>query len=445
MKDVLQAKKWPEDLAGCGWYETLPQVQPGPVLDGEDECEWLVIGAGFAGLSAARRILQSDPSADICILEAQSLAWGACGRNSGFMIDLPHELQSEDYAAGREKSRREIAQNRRAIEFASETAEQFDLQAFFDRCGKYHGAADTGGVRSLESFASDLEGIGEDFTRLDAAGMQAVTGTEFFVGGIHTPGCAVLQPAGYIQGLGLGLRDRYKKCRLYENSPAIRIEPGAPHRVHTPSGVIKARNIILTINGHLASFGLYPRRLLQIFTFASMTRALTEEEQQRLGGLANWALIPAHTMGSTIRRTADNRIMVRNTFTYNPDMETSKAQVERLGRRHDRSFLKRFPMLENVDMEYRWGGHLCLSRNSTPVFGELEPRLYAACCHNGLGTCKGTLTGMLIADLAMGNRHSMVEELLDEEEPSRLPPEPFTTLGARAYLEWIHWRAGNDL
>ena len=102
-------------------------------------------------------------------------------------------------------------------------------------------------------------------------------------------------------------------------------------------------------------------------------------------------------------------------------------------------------MLPEVDMEYQWGGHLCLSRNSTPVFGEIERDIFAAGCHNGLGVCKGTLGGMLIADLAMEQSNAMVDEVLALEEPKNLYPEPFMTMGARSYLSYVHWRAGREL
>ena len=56
-----------------------------------------MIGAGFAGLSAARRLAQIDPTLTVAVLEAGVVGDGPAGRNSGFIIDLPHEVSSEDY------------------------------------------------------------------------------------------------------------------------------------------------------------------------------------------------------------------------------------------------------------------------------------------------------------------------------------------------------------
>ena len=102
-------------------------------------------------------------------------------------------------------------------------------------------------------------------------------------------------------------------------------------------------------------------------------------------------------------------------------------------------------MLQRVNMQYRWSGALCLSRNSVPVFGELEKGVYAACCQNGLGASKGTLNGILIADHAMGKSSAMIDTILGSERPQKLFPEPFMSLGAKARLWWGLKGAGKDL
>ena len=98
-------------------------------------------------------------------------------------------------------------------------------------------------------------------------------------------------------------------------------------------------------------------------------------------------------------------------------------------------------MLEDVEMEYRWGGRLCLSRNGVQVFGEIEKGLFAACCQNGLGASKGTLSGILAAEHACGYENPYIEDHINEAQPTRLPPEPFATIGATVYLNWQEWRA----
>lgn len=439
---VYKATGLPNDFSHSGWYALLPP--PGPVreLEADITADWIIVGAGFAGLSAARRLAQLRPDERIVMVDAQRVGWGSAGRNSGFMIDLPHELNSGSYAGAKERDLRNIALNRAAIKFARNVVEEFGLQEFFSPTGKYHGAAGPTGLKVLTTFAQHLDALGEAYKALPAQAMRELTGTTYYLGGLHTPGAAIIQPAGYVRGLGSALSD---KIEIYENAPVTRIETGREHTVETSKGRVRAPRVILTINGHAESFGFYRRRLMHIYTFASMTRALDQREQSHLGGAPEWALIPADPMGTTVRRIREGRIVIRNTFTYNPDMHTNPRQVATMGRRHKHSFRARFPMLREVEMEYQWGGHLCFSLNSVPGFGEIDERVYAAVCQNGLGTVKGTLAGMLIAELAAGVENPMIDELLACDPPRRLYPELLMTIGARAHLWWTHQRAGKDL
>jgi glycine/D-amino acid oxidase-like deaminating enzyme len=434
---VRRALRIPGDLRQSGWYALLPEPAAPRILEDQQKADWVIVGAGFAGLSAARRLSQLVPNDRIVVLEAQRVGWGAAGRNSGFMIDLPHELSSKNYAGGQGHDLRQIRMNRTAIAFAAEAAAEYGLDVYFKRAGKFHGAATPHGLGALAEFEKHLRSLKESFEHLDSQAMQRLTGTSFYVGGTFTPGAVLIQPAGYIRGLAQGLSE---DVTIYESSPAVSIQTGAEHVITTPKGEIRAPRLFLTNNGHIESFGFFRDRLMHIFTFASMTHQLSADALRALGGEASWGLIPTDPMGSTVRRISD-RIVVRNTFTYNPDMHTSDRQIDRIGKAHDRSFARRFPMLRGVVPEHRWGGHLCLSLNAAPAFGELEKGVYAACCCNGLGVVKGTLYGKLVADLATGNPEPMVKEAIAEPPPRKRYPEPLMTWGAKAKLWWMQRRA----
>ena len=109
------------------WNDLLPKRKILPRLEGKLTSDWLIVGAGFAGLSAARRIQKEAPNDSIIILDATELASGPAGRNSGFMIDLPHDLASDDYGGQLENDRKTIEQNRYAISFAKETVPALQL------------------------------------------------------------------------------------------------------------------------------------------------------------------------------------------------------------------------------------------------------------------------------------------------------------------------------
>ena len=95
---TIEARRLPVHRGPAAWSAILPDQPPPIRLEDDLSVDVAIVGAGFAGLSAARRLHQIDPGLRIAVLDAGRLAEGASGRNSGFMIDLPHDVASEDYS-----------------------------------------------------------------------------------------------------------------------------------------------------------------------------------------------------------------------------------------------------------------------------------------------------------------------------------------------------------
>lgn len=442
-----KAKRTPVHQGPAAWSAILPG-QPDPVvLEGDVSVDFALIGGGFAGLSAALRLRQLNPGAKIAVLEAGRLAMGASGRNSGFMIDLPHELTSDDYA-GHGDDRSMIALNRKAIAFARGAVETCGINPnFFDPAGKINGAASDVADTLNQSYAQHLTGLGEPNQRLDAQAMHELTGSRHYVSGLYTPGTVMLQPAGYIRSFGEGLRR--DGMAVYEDTPATGfVRDGSGWTVTTARGRVRAGKVILTNNGHLESFGFARSRLMHVFLYASMTAELTAAELTALGGAPRWGITPSDPMGTTMRRIdsgqGGNRIITRTCATFEPQMQPSAATLRRTAAVHRQKFEERFPQLKGARMEYSWAGHLCLTRNGVSVMRPLDEGLYAACVCNGLGTARSTLTGIAAAELASGVESDATRHFLAETQPQRLPPQPFSTIGANVYLRWKEWRAGRE-
>ncbi len=438
----------PKDPGLSGWNEILPERVPHPSLEGNVNADYLIIGAGFAGLAAARRLLQLNQKASIAVLEARTIAGGPAGRNSGFMIDLPHNLASKDYSGTHEADLQQTAMNRAAIDFAQQTAKEYEFgQEVFVRSGKVNSAASEAGQRNNRDYASHLSSLNEPHELLDAAQMKELTGTDYYFGGLFTPGTAMIQPAMYIRGLAEGLsRDG---VLIHENSPVVDlVRNGRNWKAKTPAGLLTAPKVILAVNGHVESFGYFKRRLMHVFLYASMTRALDPAEAKRLGGAPRWGCTPSDPLGTTVRRisgTGGDRIIIRNRFTYSSSRQVSEARITPIAKVHMRSFAARFPMLKNVGLQYSWGGLLCLSLNAVPAYGGLDVGLYSACCQNGLGAAKGTFSGMLAAEQASGFASAHLQHVLAQDPPKRLPPEPLATIGATTLMRWREFRAGREL
>lgn len=443
----MKVRQVPCDPGVTGWNAILTEAEPARPLEEAVTADWLVIGGGFAGLAAVRRLSQLHPEARIVLLEAKRIGEGPAGRNSGFMIDLPHDLSSEDYGGALDKDMAQTRMNRAAITFAGEMAKAFGLSAeAWRQTGKTNAAASEKGHRHNLDYAAHLEAMGEAHDVLDADAMRDMTGSAYYRSGLYTPGTAMIQPALFVRGVAQGLASN--RVRICEQSPVTELRREGDWVAMTPKGRVTAPRVILAVNGHAESFGQFKGRLLHVFLYASMTRPLTAEEGDRLGGAVRWGLTPADPMGSTVRKisgTGGTRIIIRNRVTYDPSLKISEARVAAMGRSHDTAFAARFPQLAGVGMDYRWGGRLCLSWNGAPALGEVAEGLFSACCQNGLGTARGTLHGMAMAELASGQRSDTVEHVMAQGAPSRLPPLPFTYIGANATMKWGEWKAGAEL
>ena len=81
----MKVTSLPQNPGPAAWNAILPTQERLPSLLTQETADWLIVGAGFAGLSAARRLQVATPNDQIVSLEAKALAEGPAGRNSGFM------------------------------------------------------------------------------------------------------------------------------------------------------------------------------------------------------------------------------------------------------------------------------------------------------------------------------------------------------------------------
>lgn len=439
-----QALRTPVQRGRAGWNAILGDLPPPRHLEENEIADFVVVGAGFAGLAAARRLSQLAPGARIAILEAGRVAEGAAGRNSGFMIDLPHNLPGSEEMAARGE-RELISLNRQAQDFAEAAVEEYGIDPnFFDRAGKINGAGDSAGHAANEREKAHLDDIDEPSELLDAGQMTEVTGSDYYRSGLYTPGTVMLQPAGFIRGMASGLV--CAGVNLFEESPATGFaRQDGSWIVSTPKAAVQAGKVILAVNGHLESFGFARGRLMHLFLFGAMTPELSPDQLRQTRGQDRWGITPADHMGATVRRIdrglGGNRILIRATAALRSGMVSRKSDLARAAHGMQARFDARFPSLAGMSFEHVWAGHACLSRNGVAVMREIDDGVFSACVQNGLGAARGTLTGMGAAELACGQDSAITKRFTAEEEPARLPPQPFREIGINAVLRWREWMA----
>ena len=167
---------------------------------------------------------------------------------------------------------------------------------------------------------------------------------------------------------------------------------------------------------------------------------MSEDEHKAFGVPGPWGLTPANAfVGITMRYTNDRRILIRHGLSYCPSQRVSQADQAAVRQRHKALFDARFPSLTQVEIEHTWSGFVCLSQNGAPGFGRLAPNVWTSVCQNAVGVTKGTIGGLLAADMACGRDNPLTADMESLGSPQRLPPRPFLDMGVRARFFWEHW------
>ncbi|MDG0024386.1 FAD-binding oxidoreductase [Trinickia sp. Y13] len=443
MASKLEFARFPAPDGVNGWWESLPSAAPPEIVASAHRYDWVVIGGGITGLCAARRLAELAPAAPIALVEADRIGRTTAGRNSGFFVDLPHDISSESYSRSVEADKADVRLQRHGIDYVRSIVRRHGIDCDWRDDGKFHAAVNKKGQAALAHFADGLARIDERFEWLDEAAIGQVTGTSFYRGALFTPGCSTVQPAALMRGLAATLPEN---VTVYEMSAVKRIDDRSDTKVLSfEQGSIAAKHVILCTNAYAAAFGGHPNGLLPVYTFASLTGVMTADEVDRLGGARSWALIPADPMGTTVRRLATDRICVRNHFAFRPGLEVSQADLAKAKRLHQRSFDRRFPMLEHVELEYTWGGPLCLSANNGALFGQRGDGVFEAVGCNGLGLSRGSASGKLIAEHALGQSSDLMHQLLNQPHPRSLPVRPIADVAVTAAIWVKEFTAGAEL
>jgi len=431
---------FPNYQLASGWNALLPPRQAHAPLKGKQVADLVVIGAGFTGLACARRWQELQPDARIVVIDASEIGEGNPGRNSGFLLEI---ALAED--AIPENMQRMLEANRltqKAMQSILNNVRASGLDVDLQRVGTYRAAASSAGLASLHNYTQFLEGAGLPYRQLDQTQLKAELGTNFYQSGLFTPHCYLAQPAAVIRAIHSQLAD---SISVFENTPALKItNSGGKWTVTTAQGELSCSKLVLANNSFAKEQGVARSRLAAVYTYAGITPPLDPELLNSLGSVHNWGLLPTHRLGSTLRRTADGRLLVRSGHSYEAELPGSKVTALLLDR-----LWRRFPQLKSNGLdkgqgfEHVWGGAVGVTYNTAPVWGEREPGLFISSGCNGGGTVKGTLLGNALAELALGQNQLDVSAIFGS--PSWMPPDPLRRIGFEASAALESWQGRREL
>lgn len=382
------------------------------------EIDAVVIGAGYTGVAAARRLAERCPGNAIALLDASTVGEGNPGRNSGFLLEVALAHDADTANMSRMRRCNELLQQ--TMQSIVDDVASAAINCELTRSGTYRAAAGTQGMQALNSYQSFLENAGLPCETLNRDQLAARLGTDFYRAGLYSPHCYLVQPAALIRGLCQLLP---ANVTLYENSPALRIARLRDRwQVETPEATFTTRQVLVANNAFCKGLGIGKSRIAAMYTYAAMTEPVPSDILHELGSEPSWGLLPAHRLGSTLRRTADGRFLIRSLYAY--EKEAPAATIELKLRD---ALSRRFPRLGSIPFEALWSGATGFTFNGAPLWGEVKPGLFVSAGCNGGGVVKGTLFGKLLADLACGETTPDIDGLFGRA--SWMPPEPVRRAG----------------
>ena len=427
---------------GCSWINDLDARSNIKVLEKKEECEWLIIGAGYTGLSAARKLAELYPNQKIFLVDAQLAGEGASSRNSGYLVDT---TLNDGFTSNKElanyKKKADIY--KLGIDVVKKFVREYQVDCDWNECGKYFASSRSEDKKILINFSETLSKLGFDHNLLNQFELSKKIGTSFYNIGLYTKGGILLHPGKLVRAM---IDTLPRNVQLFENSPLINWKKNNDIILCTfKETIIKTKKIIFATNGFLKSLGIKSNYNFPITLTASMTRSLTDDEFRSIGEPKEWGVLPVRPMGATIRMTKDRRILIRNTAeVYNP-FRMSQSDLNKRKLKQKEGIEKRFPQLPHDIIESSWSGIVSRSRNSSQIFGKIDKNVFAAGCYNGSGIGVGTLFGEQIAFKACNENTKEIETIEAKNKPTWLPPEPFLSLGVKTRLIYERLRARSEI
>ena len=425
----------------CGWIDYKNRRSNIKVLNQNLKCDYLIIGAGFTGLSAARKLGELNKNKKIVIVDSQLAGEGASSRNSGYLVDTTlNDGFTSDKDLNNYKKKSQIYDL--GINVIKKFIETYQVDCDWNECGKFFASSDLRDEKKALNFSNLLTQLNFENKILYQDDLKKRLGTNFYKIGIYTKGGVLLNPGKLVRSMINALPDNVS---LYENSTLLKWSiKNSKVNCEFEKYQIVSEKIIFCTNGFLSSLGVKKRYSFPITLTASMTRPLNDQEFKSIGEPKEWGVLPIKPMGATVRLTKDKRILIRNTAELRNPSSMSKEDLNTRAKIHLIGIKKRFPSLPDDIISSSWSGIVCRSGNSSQIFEKIDKNIFVAGCYNGSGIGVGTLFGEQIAIMAEGENSDEISIIKSRKQPNWLPPQPFLNLGIFVRLLFERMIAKNE-
>lgn len=426
------------DYPDSYWQSTAASNQQEQILTKDTHTDVLIIGSGYAGMSCAYH-LSKHFNIWPTLIEANDIAWGASGRNAGFVLPLSGRLGYSDLVKrfGMDATQFMHKEFLAGVELVESLEKATDFG--FDRQPngyikiahrpKYYDQLQRQADYLAKNFNYQVEPLSIEKFRDNYVNHHDAFG-------------ALRYECGFgINPFKLALSYRHLLQQLnvpvYINTPALSIvkKPNHVFEITTPNASITAEKVVICTNGY-STRGLsasIENRLLPVQTSILVTRPLTATEIENSGFNTHQVMMDTRALKYYYRLLPDNRILFGGRGAISGKQANDPIYHQRLLHALKQSF----PALKAVTMDYKWQGWISVALDEIPhIYGDNDTGVYYSAGYCGAGVSFSSLAGKRLAEKVAGCTADHHQSPILSTPLPKFPLAKFRRVGQWGYYQF---------
>ncbi|AZO09655.1 FAD-binding oxidoreductase [Mesorhizobium sp. M3A.F.Ca.ET.080.04.2.1] len=390
---------------GRSWYEDTAGARPEyPALDGDRQCDVVIVGGGFTGLSAAAHLAKAGTN--VVLIDAHRFGDGASGRNGGQLGTgqraWAEELEAE-YGFSRAKALFDLAEEAKAHLFDFAAANRIEIDYMPGQLSVAHKR------RYVDHYKAHAEIMARRFgyphiSFMDASETAERLGSTRYFGGTRDTGTGHIHPMKLVTGTakaaaaaGAGLFERTPSTGITSSSGKV--------RVTTPRGTITAEKCLVAVNAYGGTLEtVSASHIMPIGSFIGATVPLGADSKVLPGGES---VDDSRFVVRYFRKSKDGRLLFggREIYAVN-DPKDIHIHIRR-------QIAELYPALKDVEITHGWGGYVGITVPRKPFARQVMPNVISIGGYSGHGVMLSNFFGKLYAETVGGNRDrlKLIEDL----------------------------------
>ncbi len=374
--------------ASANWSHAFPK------LEDTQRFDVCVVGAGITGLTTALHLAEAGYS--VAIVESHYVGYGASGRSGGQMIF--------GFAAEQPTIEKLVGKNNANLIWQAGLKGLDLLRARVDKhaidCDLVHGQVNVAvKKRQIDELMQWQESLEDDYgysslTFWNQDRVREEVNSLCYLAGLYDSNSGHIHPLNYTLGLARAADEL--GIKIFEHSPVRSVTKGDPVIVSTDDGEIISDFVVLAGNAYLPELGMgIYDKVMPVGTYICASEVLGEAQCKELI-LNNTAVCDINFVLNYFRLSNDFRMLFGGRVSYSTltPADLEKSMGERM--KHV------FPQLQNVKIDFAWGGNVAITMNRAPHFGRADKNIFFAQGFSGHGIAATGLAGKLMSDAIQG-------------------------------------------